>query len=313
MSTTSLTAAPAEEERLTIVSRRSPVRIIGMLIVFLLGAMLVHTLITNERFEWNVVARYLTVDAIMRGALLTAELTAISMLLGVALGVVLAVMRVSRSRLLAGIAFAFVWLFRGTPLLIQLIFWFNLSALYPTLSLGIPFGPEFVSGSSNAFITPFLAAVLGLTLNEAAYMAEIVRGGLLGVDRGQTEAAQALGMRPTLTLRRIVLPQAMRIIVPPTANQTVAMLKNTSLVSVLGTAELLHTAQIIYSRTYETIPLLIVAALWYLAMTSVLSIGQYYLERHYRRGDIGGGRAKLRRSKPVAEASAVDRPEAMPS
>jgi polar amino acid transport system permease protein len=313
MNTTSPASPPTEEERLTVVSRRSPMRIIGMLIVFVLGAMLVNTLITNDRFEWDVVARYLTIDAIMHGALLTAELTAISMVLGIVLGIVLAVMRVSRSRLLGGIAFAFVWFFRGTPLLIQLIFWFNLSALYPKVSLGIPFGPEFMAGSSNAFITPFVAAVLGLTLNEAAYMAEIVRGGLLGVDRGQTEAAQALGMRRTLMLRRIVLPQAMRIIVPPTANQTVAMLKNTSLVSVLGTTELLHTAQIIYSRTYETIPLLIVAALWYLAMTSVLSVGQFYLERHYRRGDIGGSQAKPRRSKPVAEAGAVDRQEAMPS
>jgi polar amino acid transport system permease protein len=302
MSTTSL-AAPAEDERLIVVPRRSPVQIIGMLVVLVLGAMLVNTLITNERFEWDVVAQYLTVEAILRGALLTVELTAISMVLGVALGVVLAVMRLSVNRMLAGISFAFVWFFRGTPLLIQLIFWFNLSALYPQLSLGIPFGPAFVSGSANAFITPFAAAVLGLTLNEAAYMAEIVRGGLLGVDRGQTAAAQALGMSRTLTLRRIVLPQAMRIIVPPTANQTVAMLKNTSLVSVLGAAELLHSAQIIYSRTYETIPLLIVAALWYLAMTSVLSLGQYYIERYYRRGDLGSGRAKLWRSKSRLEAT----------
>jgi polar amino acid transport system permease protein len=142
-----------------------------------------------------------------------------------------------------------------------------------------------VTGSSNAFITPFVAAVLGLSLNEAAYMAEIVRGGLLGVDRGQTEAAQALGMRRLHMLHRIVLPQAMRIIVPPVANQTLSMLKNTSLVSVLGAADLLHSAQIIYSRTYQTVPLLIVAALWYLAMTSVLSVGQYYVERYYRRGD----------------------------
>jgi polar amino acid transport system permease protein len=307
--TTRPSGAEAEEELLTVVPRRSPVQIVGTLVVLVLGAMLVNTLITNERFEWDVVAQYLTVEAIVRGALLTVELTVISMVLGVVLGVVLAVMRQSRSRLLAGISFAFVWFFRGTPLLIQLIFWFNLSALYPQLSLGIPFGPEFVSGSSNAFITPFVAAVLGLTLNEAAYMAEIVRGGLLGVDRGQTAAAQALGMSRTLTLRRIVLPQAMRIIVPPTANQTVAMLKNTSLVSVLGAAELLHSAQIIYSRTYETIPLLIVAALWYLAMTTVLSVGQYYVERYYGRGDIGAGRAKRRGSKPAAGTPTVDRSE----
>ncbi len=284
---------------LVVVPRRSIGNIAGTLVVLVLAAMLVHTLVVNPRFEWDVVARYLTVEAIAAGALLTIELTVISMVLGVVLGVLLAVMRLSRNRMLAGISFGFVWFFRGTPLLIQLIFWFNLSALYPALSLGIPFGPEFVTFSANAFITPFVAAVLGLTLNEAAYMAEIVRGGLLGVDRGQTSAAQALGMGRALTLRRVVLPQAMRIIVPPTANQTVAMLKNTSLVSVLGAAELLHSAQIIYSRTYQTIPLLIVAALWYLAMTTVLSIGQYYIERHHRRGDIGGGRIRLRRSKPT--------------
>ncbi|WP_232668291.1 amino acid ABC transporter permease [Pseudonocardia sp. TRM90224] len=284
---------------LVVVPRRSVGNLAGTLVVLVLAAMLVHTIVVNPRFEWDVVARYLTVEAIAAGALLTIELTVISMVLGVVLGVVLAVMRLSRNRMLAAISFGFVWFFRGTPLLIQLIFWFNLSALYPALSLGIPFGPEFVTFSANTFITPFVAAVLGLTLNEAAYMAEIVRGGLLGVDRGQTSAAQALGMSRTLTLRRVVLPQAMRIIVPPTANQTVAMLKNTSLVSVLGAAELLHSAQIIYSRTYQTIPLLIVAALWYLAMTTVLSIGQYYIERYYRRGDIGGGRIRLRRSKPA--------------
>ncbi|WP_037076680.1 amino acid ABC transporter permease [Pseudonocardia spinosispora] len=284
MSTTHA-AVTDEDDELTIIRRRSPMRLAGMVVLVVLAAMLVNTLVTNTRFDWGVVARYLTVDAVLAGAWLTLELTVIAMVLGVLLGIALAVMRVSRSRLLSGTSWAFVWFFRGTPLLIQLIFWFNLSALYPALSLGVPFGPELLSGSSNAFITPFVAAVLGLSLNEAAYMAEIIRGGLLGVDRGQTEAAQALGMRRTLILRRIVLPQAMRIIVPPTANQTVSMLKNTSLVSVLGAADLLHSAQIIYSRTYQTIPLLIVAALWYLAMTSVLSLGQYYVERYYRRGE----------------------------
>ena len=284
MSTATLPVAD-DEEQLAIVRRRSPLRLLGMLVMLVLAAMLVNTLVTNGRFEWAVVGEYLTVDAMVAGALLTLELTAIAMVLGVLLGIVLAVMRMSRSRLLASTSWGFVWFFRGTPLLIQLIFWFNLSALYPALSLGIPFGPAFVTGSSNAFITPFVAAVLGLSLNEAAYMAEIVRGGLLGVDRGQTEAAQALGMRRLHLLLRIVLPQAMRIIVPPVANQTLSMLKNTSLVSVLGAADLLHSAQIIYSRTYQTVPLLIVAALWYLAMTSVLSVGQYYVERYYRRGD----------------------------
>ncbi|WP_433478187.1 amino acid ABC transporter permease [Spirillospora sp. CA-142024] len=286
------TAAADRDEELPVVPRRSPLNLVGIVVIGVLGAMLAHTLVTNENFEWGVVRLYLNAQAIAKGAWLTVELTAISMVLGVLLGIVLAVMRLSRSRVLSSTSWAFVWFFRGTPLLIQLIFWFNLSALFPRLSLGIPFGPEFVSGSANGFITPFVAALLGLSLNEGAYMAEIVRGGLLSIDRGQTEAAQAIGMRPAQTLRRIVLPQAMRVIVPPTANQTVSMLKNTSLVSVLGAADLLHATQIIYSRTYQTVPLLIVAALWYLAMTSLLSVGQYYLERFYGRGDAGASRRR---------------------
>jgi polar amino acid transport system permease protein len=190
---------------------------------------------------------------------------------GIVLGVVLAVMRLSKSTLLSGCSWLYIWFFRGTPLLIQLIFWFNLSALFPGTNV-------------NALVTPYVAALLGLTLNEAAYMAEIVRGGLLGVDRGQTEAAQALGIGPNRILLGIVLPQAMRVIVPPTANQTIAMLKNTSLVSVLGVADLLHSAQVIYSRTFETIPLLIVASLWYLVITTVLGVGQHYVERYFGRG-----------------------------
>ncbi|GAA4629523.1 amino acid ABC transporter permease [Actinoallomurus vinaceus] len=298
-------------EDLAIVPRRNPLNLVGIVVLAVLGAMLVHTLVTNDNFDWGVVKLYLNAEAIARGALLTVELTAISMVLGVLLGIVLAVMRLSRSRVLSASAWAFVWFFRGTPLLIQLIFWFNLSALFPRLSLGIPFGPEFVSGSANAFITPFVAALLGLSLNEGAYMAEIVRGGLLSIDRGQSEAAQALGMRPAKTLRRVVLPQAMRAIVPPTANQTLSMLKNTSLVSVLGAADLLHATQIIYSRTYQTIPLLIVAALWYLAMTSVLSVAQYYLERFYQRGDLGASRRRLFPRRHAAETAEADSPKAV--
>jgi polar amino acid transport system permease protein len=169
--------------------------------------------------------------------------------------------------------------------LVQLIFWFNLASLYPILKLGLPFGgPAIGAWKANTVITPFLAALLGLGLNEGAYMAEIVRGGILGVDQGQTEAAKALGFTPVMTMRRIVLPQAMRMIIPPTGNQTIGMLKYTSLASVVSVAELLQSAQAIYNRTFETIPLLIVASLWYLFLTTVLSIGQHYVERHYARG-----------------------------
>ena len=267
----SFPATDEHDEQLVVVARRSPWRAVGIVVVTALAALLAYVLVTNPRFEWAVVARYFTAEAVLEGGLLTLQLTALAMIGGVVLGAVLAIMRLSDSRLLSGCAWTYIWFFRGTPLMIQLIFWFNLSALFPGTSV-------------NALITPYVAALLGLTLNEAAYMAEIVRGGLLGVDRGQTEAAQALGIGRNRTLLGVVLPQAMRVIVPPTANQTIAMLKNTSLVSVLGVADLLHSAQVIYSRTFETIPLLIVASLWYLVITTVLGVGQHYIERYFGRG-----------------------------
>jgi polar amino acid transport system permease protein len=198
---------------------------------------------------------------------------------------VLAVMRLSRNPLVSSASTLYVWFFRGTPVLVQLIFWFNLASLFPEIKLGIPFGgPALTEWETNALITPFLAALLGLGLNEGAYMAEIVRGGILGIDEGQTQASKALGFTQRQTMRRIVIPQAMRIIIPPTGNQTIGMLKYTSLASVVAVAELLQSAQAIYNRTFETIPLLIVASLWYLILTTVLSIGQHYIERHYARG-----------------------------
>jgi polar amino acid transport system permease protein len=206
------------------------------------------------------------------------------MAVGIVLGVVLATMRLSPNPLVKGASWIYVWLFRGTPVLVQLLFWNFISALYPRISLGIPFGPSFIHANANVLITPFVAAILGLGLNEGAYMAEIVRAGILSVDEGQTEAAQALGMTRMQTLRRIVLPQAMRVIIPPTGNETISMLKTSSLVSVIAYQELLYSVQLIYAVNYRQIPLLIVASLWYLIVTSVLSVGQYYLERHFGRG-----------------------------
>ena len=178
----------------------------------------------------------------------------------------------------------YIWFFRGTPVLVQILFWNNISALYPSFGLGIPLGPELGSFDANSVITPFVAALLALGLNEGAYMAEIVRAGIISVDEGQADAASALGMTRLQTMRRIVLPQAMRVIIPPTGNETISMLKTTSLVSVIATTELLYSAQLIYSENYRTIPLLIVASLWYLIITTILSIGQYFLERRYGRG-----------------------------
>ncbi|MDH6626375.1 polar amino acid transport system permease protein [Streptomyces sp. LBL] len=263
---------------------RHPMRWLSVLVLAVLGAQLGHFLVTNTNFEWSTVGSYFGAEVIGRGIATTIELTVIAMLIGIVGGVLVAVGRMSENRVLSVVCGAYVWFFRGIPVLVQLVFWYNLSALLPRISFGVPFGPEFVSGETNSLITPLLAAVLGLGLNEAAYMAEIVRGGLLGVDQGQTEAAAALGMGKTRILRRVVLPQAMRFIVPPTGSQVISMMKATSLVSVIALADLLYTVQSIYNRTFETIPLLIVACLWYLVMTSVLYVGQSFIERYYARG-----------------------------
>jgi polar amino acid transport system permease protein len=229
---------------------------------------------------------YFTSARILGGLWRTIHLTAISMTIGIVLGIVLALMRQSRSRLVASAAWAYIYFFRGTPVFVQLLFWGSISALYPTLSLGLGFGPSLGHFSANDLITPYVAAILGLGLNEAAYMAEIVRAGLKSVDRGQHEAATALGMTPAATMRHVVLPQAMRIIIPPTGNQLIGMLKTSSLVAVLAYPELLYSAQLIYSVNYQTIPLLITASLWYLIVTSVLTVGQYFLERRFGRSDL---------------------------
>jgi polar amino acid transport system permease protein len=232
-----------------------------------------------------VVGHFLFDARILHGVRVTIELTAIAMAIGIVFGVVLAVMRLSPNRLVSGASWIYIWFFRGTPVLVQLLFWYYIAALYPKLSIGIPFGgPVIASASGNTLIHAFTAAILGLGLNEAAYMAEIARAGILSVEEGQTEAAQSLGMRRLQVMRRIVLPQAMRVIIPPTGNETISMLKTSSLVIVLSVTDLLFSAQQIYAVNYKTIPLLIVASIWYLAMTTILSIGQYYLERHYARG-----------------------------
>ena len=197
---------------------------------------------------------------------MTIELTVIAMAIGIALGVLLAVMRLSPNPLVSSASWLYIWFFRGTPVLVQLLFWYNIAALYPKIALGIPFGPAFVHADANTLITAFAAAILGLGLNEGAYMAEIVRAGIISVDEGQTDAAQSLGMTRLQTLRRIVLPQAMRVIIPPTGNETISMLKTTSLASVIAVTELLYSAQQIYAVNFKTIPLLIVASIWYLAL-----------------------------------------------
>jgi polar amino acid transport system permease protein len=269
--------------------RAVPVRHVGRWIaaalVLVLAADIVYSVASNDKFQWDVVGQYLFSSRVLHGLVLTLELTAIAMAIGIVLGVVLAVMRLSLNPLISGVSWFYIWLFRGTPVLVQLLFWFFIAAAYPRISLGVPFGgPELIGGSANSLIPKFVAAILGLGLNEGAYMAEIVRAGILSVDEGQEEAAHALGMTRMQTLRRIVLPQAMRVIIPPTGNETISMLKTTSLVSVLTVTDLLYSVQLIYSQSFQQIPLLVVACIWYLAFTTLLSIGQYYLERRYGRG-----------------------------
>jgi polar amino acid transport system permease protein len=264
---------------------RHPGRWVAGAVVLLLVAIVVYSVATNPRFGWGTFGDFFFDHRILHGVVVTIELTVISMAIGIVLGVLLAVMRLSPNPLVAASSWTYVWLFRGTPVLVQILFWSFISALYPRISFGVPFGgPELLHGSANAVITPFVAAILALGLNEGAYMAEIVRAGIISVDEGQTEAAHALGMTRLKTMRRIVLPQAMRVIIPPTGNETISMLKTTSLVSVIAYSELLYSAQLIYSVNYLQIPLLLVASAWYLIMTTVLSIGQYYIERRFSRG-----------------------------
>ena len=283
------TASAGRHDAREVVRIRHYGRWVSTVVVVVLAAMFVHTLFTNANFQWSTVFGYFGSASILTGLRNTVVLTVIAMLVGLVFGVVLALGKDSRNPVVSTACSLYIGFFRGTPLLVQLIFWFNLAALYPVLSLGIPFGPSFVTLNANTLITSFVAAILGLGLNEAAYMAEIVRAGLQSVDHGQTQAAQALGMTQRQIFRRIVLPQAMRVIIPPTGNETISMLKTTSLVSVIALPELLYAAQIIYSRTYEVIPLLITASLWYLILTGILSIGQHYLERHFQRGDMRSG------------------------
>ncbi|MER8729999.1 amino acid ABC transporter permease [Mesorhizobium sp. M1227] len=235
----------------------------------------------NPNFGWPVVAQYFFDPTVMQGLSVTLGLTVVAMILGIVLGLLLAIARMSSDRLASLLSGLFIWFFRGTPLLVQLILWYNLSTLFPRISIG------FASWNTNDLITPLTAAVLGLALNEAAYMAEIIRGGLLSVDKGQAEAAEAFGMTRARALRRIIIPQAMRSIVPPTGNQLISMIKATSLVSVIAMADLLYSVQSIYNRTFEIIPLLMVAVLWYLLITSVLNVAQGAIERRYSRGDRG--------------------------
>jgi polar amino acid transport system permease protein len=253
---------------------------LGLVALYLIA----QSVVTNPGYKWPVAIEYLFDGTVLRGLLWTLGLTVAAMAIGITLGLIAALMRQSSNPILACLAGSYIWLFRGTPLLVQLIFWYNLAALYPQISFGVPFQEPFYSVSTNTLITPLVAALLGLGLNEGAYMAEIIRGGLLSVDPGQREAAISLGMTPAATVRRIILPQALRVIVPPTGNQMIGMLKATSLVSILAISDLLYSVQGIYSRNFQTIPLLIVACFWYLIASTLMTALQSVIERRLGRG-----------------------------
>jgi len=238
---------------------------------------LLFVVISSRRIQWSAIPHYILDDTIIDGIWLTLVFTILSMVISILAGGLLATLRLSRNPVLTGFASLYVWFFRGTPLLVQIIFWFNIQLFIPSLDLG---GFHL---DMNAIVTPFVAALLALSLNEAAYMAEIMRGGLLAIDSGQSEAAKALGYTPTQAMLRIIFPQALRVIIPPIGNQTIAMLKTTSLVSVVAAQDLLTRTQNIYAKNFLIIELLIVASIWYLVMTTIASGLQYLIERRLGR------------------------------
>ena len=282
--------------------------------IFLL-AQLVWTFFTNEQWRWHIFAEYFFDPAVLRGLWLTLWLTAVSAVIGFVLGALLALMRLSGSALLNSFAWGFIWFFRSVPLVVQLVIWYNLGYLFPTLGIGWPFSYDFfiVEFDTVRLLSSTVAAILGLSLHQAAYSAEIIRGGLLSVDQGQLEAAKALGIPRSRRFFRIVLPQAARAILPNAFNEVIGLLKGTSVVFIVALPELFYTVQVIYNRNQQVVPLLLVAAVWYTIFTTVLSVAQYYIERRFSRGSarelpptpIQRARAAIRRA-----AARVSRPDA---
>ena len=260
-------------------------RWIASVVILYIFVALLYSLTKNPAIHWGDIAHYLFRPLVLEGALRTLELTFIAMIVGIIGGTVLAVMRLSSNYVLSWLSWLYIWFFRGTPVYVQILIWGYFGILYPKVFLGLPFtGLAFGGMETNRLIGGFVAAILALGLNEAAYAAELVRAGIISVDRGQNEAAQSLGMSPTLTMRRIVLPQAMRVIIPPMGNETISMLKTTALVAVISGKELMTNVQTIYSQNFKIVPLLFVACIWYIFFTTLLTIAQHYLERHYGKG-----------------------------
>ncbi|MBB4071381.1 amino acid ABC transporter permease [Leucobacter sp. OH2974_COT-288] len=296
-------AVHAEPEPIKAIPVRHPWRTVFAAVVLIAVALFLYDAAFNRPvYSWDVVAKYIFDVRILSGIGYTLQLTVYAMIIGVALGITMAVMRMSPNPVMRSIAWVFLWLFRGTPVYVQLVMWGMVPVIYKTISLGIPFTDAVFEITTKDILSYFVLAVIGLALNEAAYMAEIVRAGLMSVDKGQNEAAIALGLGWWHTMSRIVLPQAMRVIIPPTGNELISMLKTTSLVvAVPFTLDLYSRARDISAVNYKPVPLLIVASLWYLLVTSILMVGQYYLERHFAKGV--GERPQVQ--KPTVETGAI--------
>jgi polar amino acid transport system permease protein len=288
------------QERIDVVRRRRTGNTVAAVVLVVATALFVYGAATNPTYSWPDFARYLFDWRVIEAARNTLLLTVFSMLGAVVLGVLLAVMRLSPNRVLQSSSWVYLWIFRGTPVYVQLVFWGLFSTIYKEIHLGIPFGPTFAAFSTENLLSVFQLAVLGLALNEAAYMAEIVRAGISSVDPGQAESATALGLTWWQTMSRIVLPQAMRVIIPPTGNEVISMLKTTSLVTAVPySLELYTRTRDIASETFNPIPMLLVASAWYLMFTSVLMAGQFYLERSFADGST--------RTRPSRRARALSR------
>jgi polar amino acid transport system permease protein len=279
-------APPTSPAAIDAVPLRHPWRWVGAAAILVLLGLFLYGAATNPAYGWSTYAQYLFNDRILLGVFNTLQLTIYAMALGVVLGVVMSVMRLSPNPVFRTVSWVFLWIFRGTPVYVQLVFWGLIPTIYQNIQLGVPFGPTFFQLNLQSLSIPFVLAVVGLGLNEAAYMAEIIRAGITSVPEGQTEASTALGMSWGMTMRRTVLPQAMRVIIPPTGNELISMLKTTSLVTAVPYSYDLYSiaSREIAARTFEPVPLLLVAATWYLIVTSILMVGQYYLEKYFSRG-----------------------------
>jgi polar amino acid transport system permease protein len=284
---------------------RHPWRNLVAAVILVYAVAFIWDALHREQFQWDVFAKYVFDRRISEAAFNTIQLTVYSMLIAIVLALILAVMRLSSNRVLSSIAWFYLWIFRGTPVYVQLTFWGLLAVMYPTISLGLPFINPFIELPTGDVLNVFQLAIIGLGLNEAAYLAEIIRAGILSVDRGQEEAATALGMSWIQTMRRVVIPQSMRVIIPPTGNEVISMLKTTSLVTAVPYSfELFTRSRDISAETFAPIPLFLVASAWYLAITSVLMVGQYFLEKRFARG-IGAARTTRRGNPPPDEPLAA--------